>query len=301
MIRIAIWILIHLDPDRDQVITHARENGLVKILNPGITYETSLAAIELTRRYPEVYAAVGIHPTEVGTYNAASVSLLAELLPEAKVVAIGEIGLDDYWDRSSMDQQIICLQEMLDLADQSNLPVIIHIRNHSKDDHKATEAAYNTLWNWYQKLPANSVLRLHPGVLHSFDDRYEWAEKFIRINFMLGISGRITYRNAQVLREVVVNAPMDNLLIETDAPFVTPEPSRRKRNQPGFVTAVVEKISQLKGMSYDKVASIDHKCREAVRLVSKINPNSNFFFPIQDLLDQSKPGCAWKPRIVIQT
>jgi TatD DNase family protein len=251
----------HLDfesfeQDRDQVITHARENGLARILNPGITYKTSHAAIQLSRRYPEVYAAVGIHPTEVKNCDPGTISMLAELLPDPKVVAIGEIGLDDYWDQSSMSQQIDCLHIMLGLAKQNCLPVIIHIRNQTRDDHKATEAAYNILSEWHQNLPPNSVLRLRPGVLHSFDDRIEWAEKFFQYNFLLGISGRITYRNAQKLREVVINAPLENLLVETDAPFVTPEPDRRKRNQPGNVKVVTERISLLRGMPYDDVATI---------------------------------------------
>jgi len=244
------------DNDRDQVVTHARQNGLVRILNPGISYHTSNEAIKLSRQYPEVYAAVGIHPTEVRTCDKTTTSNLAKFLADPKVIAIGEIGLDDYWDQSSMDEQVVCLIQLLDLANQASLPVIVHIRNRTKDDHKATEAAYNILSEWYRKLPSNSPLRLHPGVLHSFDDDLYWAEKFIKINFMLGISGRITYRNANVLRDVVVNAPLENLLIETDAPFVTPEPDRGKRNQPGYVKFVAERISQIRGIPYDKVASI---------------------------------------------
>jgi TatD DNase family protein len=244
------------DKDRDQVIIHARENGLARILNPGITNKTSRAAIQLSRRYPEVYAAVGIHPTEVKNCDHRTISLLAELLPDPKVVAIGEIGLDDYWDQSSMSLQIDCLQAMLDLAQQYCLPVIVHIRNQTRDDHKATEAAYNILSEWHQNLPTSSVLRLYPGVLHSFDDHIEWAEKFFQYNFMVGISGRLTYRNAHKLREVVKNAPMENFLVETDAPFVTPEPDRRQRNQPGNVKIVTERISLLRGMPYDEVATI---------------------------------------------
>ncbi len=244
------------DQDRNQVIAYARENGLTRILNPGTTYKTSQAAIRLSRLYPEVYAAVGIHPTEVKDCESATISTLAELLPDPKVVAIGEIGLDDYWTQSSMGQQVTCLHKMLTLARQFNLPIIIHIRNHTKDEHKATEAAYNILSEWYQSLPSDSRLKLYPGVLHSFDDHLSWAEKFICLNFMLGITGRITYPNAVSLREVVMNIPLVNLLIETDAPFVTPEPGRRKRNQPGNVMAVAQKISQIRGEPFDQVASI---------------------------------------------
>ncbi len=251
----------HLDfevfeQDRDQVVTYARERSLVRILNPGISYPTSLSAIRLSQKYPEVFAAIGIHPTEVRNSGPSAFGELAGLLPNSDVVAIGEIGLDEYWDQSSIGLQVDCLQQMLDLASRFNLPVVIHIRNRTKDDHKATEAAYNILAEWYKNLPPNSRLKLYPGVLHSFDDDYFWAEKFIYLHFMLGIGGRVTYRNANVLREVVAKAPLENLLTETDSPFVTPEPDRRKRNQPGNVTIVAEKIAQLRGLPYDLVASV---------------------------------------------
>jgi TatD DNase family protein len=244
------------EKDRDQVVAQAREIGLVRILNPGITSQTSLAAIQLSRQYPEVYAAVGIHPTEVDECDSSTLSHLIILAQEPKVVAIGEIGLDDYWDQSSFGQQIECLRKMLVLAEQAGKPIIIHIRNHSKDSHKAIEAAYNILSDWCRLLPSNSILKLNPGVLHSFDDQYSWAERFIQLNFLLGISARITYRSADRLREVVVNAPLENLLVETDAPFVSPEPDRRERNQPGNVKVVAERIAQIREMPYEQVASI---------------------------------------------
>lgn len=244
------------DQDRDWVISKAREAGLIRILIPGITYQSSLDAIRISRQYPDVYAAVGIHPTMINAYDSGTMTSLQQLLPDPKVVAIGEIGLDDYWDRTTFDQQIFCFQEMLDLSANFYLPVSIHIRNHVKVDHKATEAAYNILSEWYGKLPDGSNLKSCPGVLHSFDDDYSWAEKFLNINFMFGISGRVTYRNAHVLREVIIKTPLQNLLLETDAPYVTPEPDRRKRNQPDHVKAVAEQISKLKGVPYEVVASI---------------------------------------------
>ena len=246
------------DHDRELVIARAREAGLERILNPGIDIPTSLAALRLTEHYDEVYAAVGIHPNSAGLWNDETYRELEELASLPKVAAIGEIGLDYYRNGAPAEIQRMVFTAQLDLAAKIGLPVIIHNRD-------ASDEIIAILDGWVDELiNRKSNLVERPGVLHSFSGDLALAEWAVGRNFMLGFTGPVTYRNAEQLRQVVVRVPLDSLLIETDAPFLTPHPFRGKRNEPAHVGVIAGKIGELRTIEMKAVAQAS--TRNAARL-----------------------------------
>jgi TatD DNase family protein len=244
----------NFDNERAEVIDRARSAGVVRILNPGINIFTSENALKLAKQYPEVYAAVGVHPNEADSWDEETVDRLRILAAQPKVVAIGEIGLDYYRDRTPPEKQIKIFKSQLGLAAELGLPGIIHTRNSSSDDQKATSDAIKILTIWIKKLnDSNSELAACPGVLHSFSGDLISSQNAIKLNLCLGITGPVTFKNSDELHRVVGSVPLENLLIETDAPFLTPHPFRGKRNEPAFVKYVAEKIAEIQELSYDVV------------------------------------------------
>jgi len=240
--------------ERTEVIDRARSAGVVRILNPGINVLTSENALKLAQQYPEVYAAVGVHPNEAHSWDEETINKLRFLAAQPKVIALGEIGLDYYRDRTLPEQQLENFKSQLDLAAELGLPVIIHTRNSSTDDQKATSDAIIILTIWIEQLiDSNSDLAACPGVLHSFSGDLISAHNAIKLNFCLGITGPVTFKNSEKLQQVVGSVPLKNLLIETDAPFLTPHPFRGKRNEPAYVKYVAEKIAEIQEISYDVV------------------------------------------------
>lgn len=244
------------DGERDEVVERAKQKGVQRIVNPGINLTSSQAAIQLAERYPEVYAAVGIHPTDALIWQTSTIAQLEQLAAHPKVVAIGEIGLDYYRDRVTVDLQRKVLLEQLILAAKLNLPVILHLRNREPDDHSATEDMKMILSEWWKGLcEQGSRLTQDPGVLHSFSETAEFAESFVEMNFLIGITGPVTFKNAHTLKNVVGLIPLENILVETDSPFLTPNPLRGKRNEPANVRLIAEKIAEIKKEAIELVAS----------------------------------------------
>ena len=238
------------DLDRDAVIERARQKGISRILIPGVDLETSKSAIKYAEEFPEVYAAVGMHPNDGATWCESSISEIKLLAGKKKVVAIGEIGLDYYRDRTSKDLQRVMFRQQLELAAQLDLPVIIHNRDASVD-------ILNILREWYEMLTTRgSILIDCPGVMHSFSGDAAFADEIIALNFKVGINGPVTFHNSQALQSLVRSLPIDSLLIETDAPYLTPHPFRGKRNEPANVRIVAEKIAELKEVSLENVAQV---------------------------------------------
>jgi TatD DNase family protein len=234
------------DQDRVQVLKRARENGISRILNPGIDIETSKTALKCSVDYHDVYVAVGVHPNSGMSWTMSTLSELRQLADEQKVRAIGEIGLDYYRDYTPKGLQRSIFSMQLELAAELRLPVIVHNR-------EASEDILDILNNWYHALVASgSELACHPGVMHSFSGTVEFAKACISLNFKLVISGPVTFRNSQEVNSL----PLENLLIETDAPYLTPDPYRGKRNEPANVRIVAEKIAELKDYPVDEVAKI---------------------------------------------
>jgi len=246
------------DLDRQEVIHRARETGVGRILNPGIDLHSSQEAIRLSEHYPEVYSAVGVHPNEALTWDESSLRDLRRLAEKSKVVAIGEIGLDYYRDRAPKDLQKQVFLEQLALAGELNLPVIVHNR-------QANEDILSILKDWIVQLKVSgSLLAGRPGVLHSFSGDVGFAALAIQSNFFLGFTGTVTFNNALELQEVVQAIPADRILIETDAPFLTPHPNRGKRNEPANVYWVAKKIAGLRMIGEDDL--INQTASNAARL-----------------------------------
>jgi len=226
------------DKDRDAVIERALENGVDAIIAVGINLEDSKKAIALAKSHDAVYATVGVHPHDAKSIDTATYDSLKKLAEKEKVVAYGEIGLDFFRDRSPRDIQIKRFQEQLDLAGELKLPVVIH----SRDAHSETF----------------EILKKHKGnlrgVLHCFSGDYEMATKYIDLGYYISIPGTITFPNAEKLVEVVQKIPLDSLLVETDSPFLTPAPKRGRRNEPAYVAYVAKKISEIRGLTPEKVA-----------------------------------------------
>jgi len=236
------------DDDRDAVVENARRNGISRILNPGIDIETSKSAIEIAHTYPEVFAAVGVHPNQGMTWNESSLPELKKLAITDKVVAIGEIGLDYYRQFTPMDVQQCIFQKQLVLAAELGLPVIIHHRDSAED-------LIKILREWYGEiLKSGLLLAKNPGVVHSFSGEPDLAVELARLNFKIGISGPVTFKNSYQLQSTVVETPIESILVETDSPFLAPHPNRGKRNEPANVRIVSEKIADLKKTTLDEIA-----------------------------------------------
>jgi len=238
------------DNDRILVIERARGIGISRILIPAIDLVTSRSALKFASQFPEVFAAVGVHPNSGMTWTKETLSEIKLMADETKVVAIGEIGLDYYRDHTPKEVQRKILIQQLELAADLGLPVIIHNRD-------ATDDIVDILRDWYVTLKRiGSKLVNYPGEMHSYSAGLDTARMMVDLNFKLGITGPVTFRNSQLLQSVVISLPLESLLLETDAPYLTPDPYRGKRNEPANVRIVAEKIAELKNCSPGLVAKI---------------------------------------------
>lgn len=264
------------DEDREAVIQRARDVGVGRILIPALDHESSLAAIRIAASHPDVYAAIGFHPTDLDKWNEDSIKDLRNLLGDSsgeplgqdeqstanknKIKAIGEIGLDYYWVKEPEKRafQRDTLRQQLELAQQVNKPVIIHMREQNDAWFgQASVDLLEILTEWQSGLhAANHALADKPGVLHSFNGNLETAQKAIESNFYIGVTGPVTYKNANEKRDIIKQIPMTKLLIETDAPFLTPVPHRGKRNEPAFVAYIADKIAEIYNTTREQVAHI---------------------------------------------
>jgi len=236
------------DDDRETVLDAAKLVGLVRILNPGIDLETSRKAITLAEKHPEIYVAVGVHPNCSLGWDDLTYQALTELAAHPKVVAIGEIGLDYYRNAVSIDVQKRVFTAQLELAESLGLPVIIHNR-------KASEDLLPILNKWQRKLEGNnSEIADRPGVLHSFAGDENTARSAMAIGFFIGVTGPVTFSNAKELQHMMSTISLEHLLVETDAPFLTPHPHRGKRNVPGNIPLIAGKIAELHGVDISLVA-----------------------------------------------
>jgi TatD DNase family protein len=240
------------DDDRYKVVERARQAGVKRMLNPGVDLPSSQAALELADEYPEVYAAVGVHPNDGSEWDDSTEGRLQDLIAHPKVVAIGEIGLDYYRDRTPKDTQRSIFNRQLELAAEAGLPVVIHTRNASPTEHSAMDGVLEVLEGWLRELDG-TALAARPGVLHAYSDDLTRARRAIELGFRIGIGGPVTFKNAPVLQEVVASLPLEYMLIETDAPFLTPHPHRGKRNEPAYTRLIAEQVAHLQGCTAEEV------------------------------------------------
>lgn len=227
------------DEDRDELLKSMPENGVGTIVNSAADWDSVTEVVELAQKYPHVYAAVGMHPTEVGDLDEERFVYLKSQCQKQKVVAVGEIGLDYYWDKESHDVQKKWFIRQLELARELDLPVIIHSR----------DAAADTL-EIMQKYAQG--LR---GVIHCFSYSKELAREYVKMGFYIGVGGVVTFKNGKKLKEIVEEIPLERILLETDSPYLAPIPFRGKRNSSIYIRYVAEEIANLKGISYEEVVA----------------------------------------------
>ncbi len=231
------------DTDRDTILRRAAEAGVKRIIVPAIDLQNCADVLTLAERYPSVFAAVGVHPNSSAAWNQSWLNQVREFAKHPKVVAIGEIGLDYYWDDAPKEDQHSAFLSQLNLAADLDLPAIIHNRESSED---------------VIRLLSESALagRERPGVLHSFSAEWHVAEAALEMGFYIGITGPVTYIKADSLRDIVSRLPLNRIMVETDAPFLAPQQRRGKRNEPAFVAYVAEQIASLHDLSSEEIARI---------------------------------------------
>lgn len=245
------------DADREEVIRRAEDAGLTKLLVPALHHKSSKEAVKLAEKYQSVYAAVGFHPTDLEEFNQENFDQVKALANHPKVVAIGEIGIDYYWvkEKEKREIQHQVLKQHLEFAKEVNKPVILHMRE--ENDAWFGEASVdllNILGEWQKGLSGS--LAEKPGVLHSFNGTLETAQKGLDLNFYIGVSGPVTYKNADKKREVIRQLPLEKLLIETDSPFLSPIPVREKRNEPSYILHIADRIAEIHATSREEIAKI---------------------------------------------
>jgi len=238
------------DADRAEVLARAKAAGLHFLVNPGVDLASSQAALQLAQEQPGfIFAAGGIHPNYVSSMAAGDLTHLAELAEEQQLVAIGEIGLDYYREFSDPKQQRQVFEAQLELAGRFALPVIIHNREASQD-------LLPILRTWQQGLAADSRLQRYPGVLHAYSGSLEEALEMAELGFFFGIGGPVTFQNAAERRSVVAGLPLDKILLETDAPFLTPHPHRGQRNEPAYIPLIAAQIATLHARTAEEIGQV---------------------------------------------
>lgn len=226
------------DADRDELLSGMERQGIGYVMNVSSDLSSVSATLALAEKYPFVFAAVGIHPSDTGELNEENFAWLKKQCGHEKVLAVGEIGLDYYWDNVERDEQKKWFVRQLALANEVSLPVVIHSRDAAKD----------TL----DIMKAEKAVEKR-GVIHCFSYTKESAREFLNRGYLIGVGGVVTFQNAKKLRECVEYVPLDSILLETDSPYLAPVPFRGKRNCSLYLPYVVEKIAEIKGISEEEV------------------------------------------------
>ena len=219
--------------DVDSEIKKAIKSGVFKMIVNGYDVKSSKEAIVLSKKYNEIYASVGIGPENIDDLNENYKEEIENIVKTEKIVSIGEIGLDYYWTKENKEKQIEVFRNMLDIAKKYNLPVIVHCRDAFLD-------TYNILKEYGVK-----------GILHCYSGSIEMAKEFIKIGFLIGVGGIVTFKNAKTIKEVVKKIPISSISLETDSPYLSPEPNRGKKNNPSNLVYIARKIAELKEISID--------------------------------------------------
>ena len=225
------------DEDRKELLHSMADKGVGTIVNVSASLKSCERVVNMVQEYPFMYAAVGVHPDEVGGLCEESFARVKELAGRDKVVAIGEIGLDYYWDQESHDIQKKWFVRQLELAGNLDLPVLIHSR----------EAAADTM------AIMNEHARELKGVIHCYSYSEEMAKEYVKIGFYIGVGGVVTFKNARKLKQTVEGIPLASIVLETDCPYLAPVPYRGKRNQSAYIRYVAEEVAKLKGITCEEV------------------------------------------------
>ena len=232
------------DGDREEILPALARDGVGTVVNVGASLEGTRRTVELIRKYPFMYGAAGVHPDEVGELNEETFAWLREQCLQKKIVAVGETGLDYYWDKESHEVQKKWFVRQLKLAKELSLPVIVHSR----------EAAADTMEILKQEYSPQT-----PAVIHCYSYSPELAREYVKMGYYLGIGGVVTFKNAKKLKEVVLETPLERILLETDCPYLAPEPYRGKRNDSRNLTYVAKAVADIKGLTPEAVIEATEK------------------------------------------
>lgn len=225
------------DKDREDLLSELQENGVIGILNMSSDYDSISKTIELTEKYDFIYGAVGIHPSDARDFTDNVKGEIIKLIKRKKILAIGEVGLDYYWeDNPSKEIQKKVLEDQYEIARKASVPIILHDRD-----------AHGDIMEIFRK--NNDVT----SVFHSYSGSPEMAKEIIELGGYIGVSGVVTFKNSKKLPDVVKETPIERILIETDAPYMSPEPNRGKRNRSDYLYSVAEKIAEIKGITKKEV------------------------------------------------
>lgn len=234
--------------DTGTIIKNAQECGIEKIIVPSAYPKDFEEVMNLVNKYDNVYGMLGVHPSEAKDWDDSFIDKIKEYSKNKKIVAIGEIGLDYYWDKSFNDIQKEVFVKQIKLANELNLPIDIHDRDAHKDTFDLIKEHNN----------GSTV------VMHCFSGSTEFARECVKAGFYLGLGGVITFKNAKKMKDVAQEIPLENIILETDAPYLTPVPFRGKENQPAYVKYVCEEIANIKGITYDEAAQITTQNAERI-------------------------------------
>lgn len=232
------------EEDREELLAHMRENGVGYIVNVGASLQGAKDSVSLSKRYPCVYAAVGVHPDHAGDLDEAKLLCLEELCRSPKTVAVGEIGLDYYWDKASHKVQKEWFSRQLALAKKVDLPVVIHSREAARDTFDILKAEH---------------FGSTGGVIHCYSGSREMARDYLDMGYYIGVGGVVTFKNARVLKEVVEYVPLSSILTETDCPYLAPVPYRGKRNSSLYIPYVIKAIAEIKGIPAGEVERVTYE------------------------------------------
>ncbi len=224
------------DRDRDRLLALLKDEGIAPIVNIGASIETTKSTVELAHRYDHVYAAIGVHPSDCGDLTEKDIEWLKDLSSDENVVAIGEIGLDYHYDEPDREIQKKWFIRQLELAGDTSLPIVVHSRDAAQDT--------------YEIIKDFRGLR---GVIHCFSYSAELAREYVKMGYYIGVGGVVTFKNGRKLHEVVKEIPLESIVVETDAPYLSPEPYRGRRNSSAFIPYIIERIADLKNVSYETV------------------------------------------------
>lgn len=237
------------DEDREELINELLNQGIEKVVNVGASMDSCKRTIELVRKYPFFYGALGIHPSDTGELTEEDIEYIKKECLGEKIVAVGEIGLDYYWDTPERDIQKKWFVRQLDLAKELSLPVIIHSRDAAKDTLDIMKAEH-----------AQDI----GGVIHCFSYETEMAREYLNMGYYIGVGGVVTFKNGRKLKEVVEYTPIDRIVTETDCPYLAPVPYRGKRNSSLYIPLIVKEIAAIKNMNEEDVYRIT--CRNGYEL-----------------------------------
>lgn len=228
------------DYDRENLIENLKEHGLDRVYNIGADLESSIASVELADKYEIIKAVIGVHPHAASEYNQEVEDKLIELAKNENVRAIGEIGLDYYYDNSPRDVQVQVFKKQIELANKLKLPIVVHSREAAKE-------TFDIISSYKEKYKDLKFL------IHCFSQSVEMMREYVKMSCYIALGGVVTFKNSKVPKEVAKEVPLENLLLETDCPYLAPEPMRGKRNEPMFIKYSAQKIAEIRGISLEEL------------------------------------------------